>query len=680
MSTLKLIGFTGEIPKSQPRLLPDMAAQIAQNVRLTNGGLVPTRRSRFEATAEGVADAIKTIYRHQGEWLSWDTVVNAAPGPVADDRLYYTGDGVPKMRIGADVYPLAVPFPAGGLTATPSVSSTTRVYGYTNMDASDVESTLSPTLSVTYDSNLRIKLKGFVVPSGIVKQRIYRQEGGIWYFVYQRTAATTNYTDIEDTVTAQDPPSSSAVAAPVAALTYETVDKDKLTRLYVYTFVTSFGEESAPSLPSNLVEWQDGMTVTLSGFEAAPAGRAITKQRIYRSQTSSSGGNMFLIAERDASTSDFIDNIKIDDFAEPLPSTDWNPPPDDLQGLVEMPNGMMAGFSGKEICFCEPYHPHAWPIKYRLTVAYQPMALGAFGTTLAVMTDGVPYVMSGTAPENMVQEKIELNLPCINARGVVDLGYAIAYPSHDGLVSIGSNGPKVITAGLMSREDWLATGPATFVAGQYNAKYFASYSYLDSSGVELNGTFIIDMTGTEMFLTRTSSRASSCFYDLKESALYMLQGNSIVQYDALGKPNEVMTWRSKLFVLPTPTNFGVIKIESGDKTSSAEQDAIDEMNAEIQAENEILFALPSIGGELNGGALNVYPVNGDMLGHPEPAGFISVSIYADKKLVAVVSKMDRECRLPAGFEAHLWEIQVNGTREVSQITLARTGKELREVA
>lgn len=678
MSTLKLIGFTGEIPKSQPRLLPDTAAQIAKNVRLTNGGLKPTRRTRFEQAVAGPIDTIKTIYRHQGTWLSWNTVVNAVPGPVADDRLYYTGDGVPKVRISGTVYPLAVPYPAGALVATPSTNSTTRVYGYTNIDASNVESTISPTLSVTYDSNLRIKLKGFVVPAGISKQAIYRQVAGIWYLVYQRTAATTNYTDIEDTVTAKSPPSSSAVAAPVAALTYETVDKDKLTRLYVTTYVTSFGEESAPSAASNLVDWQDGMTVTLSGFIVPAAGRGITKQRIYRSQTSASNANLFFIAERNVSAADFVDNIKIDDFAEILATTDWDQPPADLTCLVELPNGMMAGFSGKEICFCEPFFPHAWPIKYRLTVAYTPVALGAFGTTLVVMTDGLPYIMSGNAPESMIQEKIEINLPCINPRGVVDMGYAIAYPSNDGLVSIGSNGPKVITSNLMSREDWLATGPATFVAGQYNARYFASYSYLDAKGGEQVGTFIIDMTGTEPFLIRTSEMADACFYDVKESALYMLQGLDIVQYDAVGKPNETMTWRSKMFVLPAPTNYGVIMIESGDATTSDEQDAIDAANAEIQAANNTLFLLPSIGGEINGSAFNTFPINGDMLGHPEPAGFISVSVYADKKLVAVVSKLDRICRLPSGFEARLWEVQVSGTREVSQITLARTGQELRD--
>ena len=41
MATLKLVGFSGEIPKLLPRLLPDMSAQAAFNVRLDDGALTP---------------------------------------------------------------------------------------------------------------------------------------------------------------------------------------------------------------------------------------------------------------------------------------------------------------------------------------------------------------------------------------------------------------------------------------------------------------------------------------------------------------------------------------------------------------------------------------------------------------------------------------------------------------
>jgi hypothetical protein len=364
MAALRFAQFSGEIPRLLSRLLPDTGAQQAENVRLDDGGLTPVRKMRQEHIFTGIS-AIKTIYKFGSDWLAWDTVVNAVPGPVAADRLYYTGDGVPKMRVGSTIYPLAVPYPTAALTAS-----------MTGIGTGDV-----------------------------------------------------------------------------------------ITRLYVYTWVTAYGEESEPNPISADVLWQAGKTVTLAGFEATPTGRNITKQRIYRSQSSSQAGtDLFFIEERVASTSDYVDTHAVDDFAEVLPSRDWNAPPDDLTGLIAMPNGMMAGFSGKQLCFCEPYMPHAWPEKYRLTAAFPIVGLGAYGTTVVAGTEGYPYVASGNAPESMIEEKIEVNLPCVNARGVVDLGYSIAYPSNDGLVVVGQSGASVATSALFTRPGWQKLSPSTRIS------------------------------------------------------------------------------------------------------------------------------------------------------------------------------------------------------------------------
>ena len=277
MAALRFAQFSGEIPRLLSRLLPDTGAQQAENVRLDDGGLTPVRKMRQEHVFTGIP-GIQTIYKFGSDWLAWDKVVNAVPGPVATDRLYYTGDGVPKMRVGSTIYSLAVPYPTAALTASMTGTGT----------------------------------------------------------------------------------------------------GDVITRLYVYTWVTAFGEESEPNPISADVLWQAGKTVTLAGFQSTPTGRNITKQRIYRSQSSSqSGTDLFLIEERAASTSNYVDTHAVDDFAEVLPSRDWNAPPDDLTGLIAMPNGMMAGFSGKQLCFCEPYMPHAWPEKYRLTAAFPIVTLGA---------------------------------------------------------------------------------------------------------------------------------------------------------------------------------------------------------------------------------------------------------------------------------------------------------------
>ncbi|MGE0797307.1 MAG: hypothetical protein AB7G13_31940 [Lautropia sp.] len=95
----------GIMPRIEPHLLPDMAAQVARNVRLWTGGIEPLRRESFVAYDLKVG-AKKTIYR-DGQHLDIDTKywytftadVDITRGPILDDnlgRLYYTGDGPPK--------------------------------------------------------------------------------------------------------------------------------------------------------------------------------------------------------------------------------------------------------------------------------------------------------------------------------------------------------------------------------------------------------------------------------------------------------------------------------------------------------------------------------------------------------------------------------------------------------
>lgn len=580
MALLKLTSFAGETPRIIPRLLADNYAQAAFNSRLNDGGLTPIRKPRFvRQLIDAPVDGFGTIYKHGEEWLSWPGRVYAAPGPVAEDRLYIMGDGVPKVRIAGVTYPLAVQRPSSPLTATATGTPT-----------SDLGSN----------------------------------------------------------------------------------------RVYVYTWVTGFGEESEPCPASNDVYWQPGQDVTLSGFVAPPVGRNITRQRIYRSQTSTTGTQLYFIAERDATSADYVDSISPEAINEVIPSTNWNAPPDDLTGLVAGPNGMMAAFRGKQVYFCEPNRPHAWPEIYVLTTEYPVVGLAWFSGSIAIVTTGVPYIATGTAPENMVMQKTEQNLPCINPRGVVDLGFSVVYPSYDGLVQVSNSGAQVVSTNLFAREDWMKFNPATMVAGQYAGRYFTTYDYLDVKGQELTGAFIIDLTGEQPFLIRTNYKPNAMLYDLPSGSLYMLIGDGIYEWDSLAQPYELQSWRSKLFVVPQPTSFGAILIETDEGLDEYDIAAIEAEAERIMAENAALFALPSIGGEVNGEAVNVFAVNGDLL-QPIPTvnRNVTVSIYADQKLVASVGMVNKMARLPSGFKSAKWEVEVSSDMPIAQITMATTAQELK---
>lgn len=511
---LQITGYSGEQPRVIPRLLNSNAAQIASNVRLEDGSLVPFRKSKLATTLTNQA---KTIYLHNDEWFSFSSVVNVAPAPIAEDRLYYTGDGKPKMIADGTTYDLAIPTPV-------------------------------------------------------------------------------------------NPPIANVIGEPDPDLSS--------TILYVYTWVTELGEESKPSPISDGVEWSPSLEVTLTGFSSPPVGRAVSKMRFYRSQTSSLGETeLFFIAERTASTDPFSDNSL--PIQTPIETLDFDPPPDNLQGIIPLPNGGMAGFFGKTLCFCEPYLPHTYPQKYYLTTDYPIVALGAFGSSIAVMTEGNPYIVQGTAPENMIMEKLELNLPCLSARGVVDLGYSIAYPSHEGLVTISGGGASVVTASLFTRSQWLNLKPETFIAAQFSSRYWVTYNGTES--------LLIDLSGAQPFLIREPEVADALHYDIESGNLYLLKsGNQIVEWDALGEEFGTMTWKSKEFVLPTYTNFGAILAEGGDSTGSD----------------------------------------------------FELRVYADKELVATVTKTNNIARLPAKNLARTWEVEIYGSVPIDMISMAITPTEL----
>lgn len=586
MAVIKLEAFQGEAPRVSPRLLPANGAQIARSTRLENGELAPTRKPFAVYDLPGAVEGtVKTIYKHLDDWLYWATIVNAVPGPVAQDRLYYTGDGVPKMRVGsgggAVVYDLKLEAPVGALTAV---------------------------------------------------------NGGV-----------------------------------VGAIT--------ATRLYVYTWVTDFGEESEPNPVSNALVVSPGNPVTLSGFASAPAGRNITKQRIYRSQTGTSGGtNFYFLEERAATNGNYVDTIPVDDFSEPLPSVDFNPPPDTLTGLVAMPNGIMAAYSGKDLYFCEPYQPHAWPEKYIQTTDYDITGLAVTGTTLVVSTKGKLYVASGTTPDTMVMDKLDLNLPGLNQQGMTDLGYAVVYPSHDGLVKVvDGGGASMPTGDLFTRDQWLRFNPANMVCGQFYGRFFGAYSYVDAEGATRTGTIIIDLSGQDNFVIDSPYKPDAMFYELASGSLFMVIGTTVYEWDSRNSINDNFTWRSKAFVMPAPTNFGAILFEVDQREAQQAIIEYEEEVAAIRAENAVRYASGNLLGSLNATPLNTYPVDGDAL-IPVPIGpTVSVNIYADGEFYATITGAGRMQRIPGGKLARQWEVEIVGNVAIQDLTMATTGQELRSI-
>ena len=91
MAAVKIVKFLGEAPKISSELLPDAAAQLAFNVKLYSGDLIPYRLP-FLADDVGRAGDIKTLYALRNpsngdlKWLTWTTDVDIVTASASEDN------------------------------------------------------------------------------------------------------------------------------------------------------------------------------------------------------------------------------------------------------------------------------------------------------------------------------------------------------------------------------------------------------------------------------------------------------------------------------------------------------------------------------------------------------------------------------------------------------------------
>ena len=116
MTAIRIQDFKGTAPRQSPRLLGPSQAQTALDARLFQREVQTYTGLLAVGTAFNGINT-KTIYRYVdngvGYFFDWATAVNVARVPVTGDtknRVFYTGDGVPK-KTGNDI---AIPISSAG--------------------------------------------------------------------------------------------------------------------------------------------------------------------------------------------------------------------------------------------------------------------------------------------------------------------------------------------------------------------------------------------------------------------------------------------------------------------------------------------------------------------------------------------------------------------------------------
>jgi hypothetical protein len=298
------------------------------------------------------------------------------------------------------------------------------------------------------------------------------------------------------------------------------------TYFYVYTYVNDWGWESAPSPISNQLDQYANGTILVQSFAPPPSGNYhINRVRVYRTQASSGGADFFYVTELPIGTSSFIDDKK--SLGEVLPTSTWTGPPDTLDCLTSMWNGMLAGISERSVIFCEPYIPYAWPVQYELVPPdAKPVGLGVFSQSLLVLTTGKPLLIAGSTPDAMDQRVLDIPQACVSKQSIVSMGSGVAWASDDGLCYYGVDGAKILTAGVMMREDWQKLNPSSIVGCMFEGLYFGSYD----DGTGRKGFFINpqDQSGGIYFMT--TGYLTMAFDSLMDH-MFVLVGSQVSMWD-----------------------------------------------------------------------------------------------------------------------------------------------------
>jgi len=315
----------------------------------------------------------------------------------------------------------------------------------------------------------------------------------------------------------------------------------------------------------------------------------------------------------------YVDNVPSANLAEIIPTELYDPPNDATIGIKAHPAGFLVGFFGNTLVFSEPGAPHAWPIDYRLVTNHDIVGLGVFGNTVAVVTEGWPYLAIGSDPSAITMVELEIEQACVSKRGMVDFGTAIAYPSPDGLIVIGNSGATNATAALFNRDQWQALVPTSFVAMNWEQKYLCFYD--DGS---TQRAFIIDPFAPDDGVKYVALHATAGYKDIEEDLLYLVVDDEIERWNE-SPTNLSYTWKSRPIFAPRAINMSVAKVTA-----------------------------------------DAYPVE--------------VEFYVDdvKRFTKLVTTLDA-FKLPGGFKGEKFEVVIKGTRRVSEFAMATTMREMAQV-
>lgn len=469
MATVKIDTFGGIAPRQHPTLLADGMAVTAHNCRLKTGKLVPLRAPRLvegdniilAGSLNDVKDA-KSMHiwrKNTGDFdfLCFKGNTWVAPGIVADDdftRIVVSGD---------------------------------TECSYVEREGQSNEKTWS---------NSPV--------------------------IYFRRGNASGY----EALPLRKDPIGFPVARRKAGAVPEGASDVRYTRFF-FTWVDAYQMESPVSPPSRNyagqgeepededVQYLNGDVIQFQPITDLPQEAMFV--RVYKVIAGTETGRIQFIKEfsrDDVVAEGRLFNISVNDenAGEILPEIEA--PPGDLVCIHDVPGAFYCGFSPsmpKTVCFSDVNLLYSWPVAYRYDVADNLVALAVTSNSVFALTEGWPYVISGTAPESMTVAKLAGPAACVSARGVTVYRNAVYFVSNKGLMSIYNSADagtvcQNLTDKIFTKDQWLAMNPSSCVMGQHDGALFLYFTLADGTHKGLT----IDLMDDMKIAVTTHDEAAKC--------------------------------------------------------------------------------------------------------------------------------------------------------------------------
>jgi|GEM_PF-1372604 len=401
-------------------------------------------------------------------------------------------------------------------------------------------------------------------------------------------------------------------------------EADKRTRAYVFTYANIYNEEGPPSPPATITTGALMPVEVVCTRDDLTADYAPIKEiRIYRTSDDSDiadyfyDGSIPVLTEPGAEFS-FTDDVKAAGLNEPISSMDAYPPDPGLVGLMALPNGILMAWKGNELHFSEAYRPWAWPPEYVKTFTHNIVGTIAHGSGALVTTIGQPFLISGVSPDSMTDRPLSVPQAGVSPYAMADLGGAIVYASHDGIVAVeGGQATLSYSEQFFTRDVWRARCN--------NAMESMVFAVWDGRLIVYSSTnafkaFMLRLDEAKGSMTDLPGFAAKCsFVSPVTDLFYYASGTGLFQF--AGGCDIKATWQSREAVFPEPLNFGFAQAVCN-------------------------------------GAWTV--------------SFIADGVPRYTKTIAGTQSF----RLPAGFKSDRWYLKISGTGRFRELRIAQSAREL----